>query len=174
MIFSGLNQNSTLNLQWNCYLESFPDYGDKTIAVLAQPSCVYDSMALHLLSECINTLPVGVEASMNPMGEWFAEVVSDIANFVSPALAFIPEVGPALAAGAGALGKGANMYLDYSKKQGYTGPDRTYSTPPKAMAAPQLGLQQKRRRAKNKNKKNKGTIGPKLPSVPAGYKIVKG
>lgn len=110
VMLTGLSPESTFNLQWNCYLESFPDYGDPSISVLAKPSCVYDSLALHILSECLNTLPVGVQASENPFGEWFTRIISEVADFAAPMLT--PVLGPEASVGALALGKAAKAWHD--------------------------------------------------------------
>jgi len=109
-LFTGLSEQTTMTLTWNAYIETFPDYSDPSIAVLARPSCVYDSVALHILSECLSDLPVGVAANENPFGEWFTRIVSEVANMASPFLAAIPGYGAPLAAGAAAVGQLAKEY----------------------------------------------------------------
>jgi len=95
--FSGLSQASTLSLNVNIYYETFPStYSD--LVTLAKPSCVYDSCALELLSRVLSDMAVGVPASENWDGEWWADVVSKLSSF-------LPQVGMVLGGpGGGALG----------------------------------------------------------------------
>lgn len=113
IIASGLSEQSTFTLNWNCLVESFPDCGDPSICVLAKPSCQYDPVALRLLSEGLGTMPVGCPASDNPGGEWFASLISSIADTIAAPLGFIPEVGPALSLAAKGVGALAGNYGKY-------------------------------------------------------------
>jgi hypothetical protein len=150
VFLTGLSETSTFNLQWNFTLESFPDQTDTSIAVLAKPSCVYDAMALHILSESLNKLPVGVKASENPFGEWFTRVVSQIADVVSPALAMIPGWGPAASAAA----MGVGTLAKYANSQ--------YNAPPASKAAAAVQGVPVVKRAKKKKP-------PALPPRDAAY-----
>lgn len=108
-IFTGLSQQTTLTLSSNVFLETFPNIADQDIIVLAHPSAAPDPLAIKLYAECLNSLPVGVMASENPFGEWFAEVVSSITDFLTPgALALGMPAVAAISKGAGSL---ANGYL---------------------------------------------------------------
>jgi hypothetical protein len=90
--FTGLSPQSSLTLTVNYYLESFPGPAEPQILVLGTPSAQYDPVALEIFSHCMRTLPVGVMAGENPFGEWFADVVRQVANYIYPvARAFAPR-----------------------------------------------------------------------------------
>jgi hypothetical protein len=111
MIFAGLSDQSTITLNWNVYYESFPT-PSSDLVTLARPSCVYDPVALELLSRVLNEVPVGVPADMNWDGEWFANIVnklSDFAPMIGTALG--GPAGGALGAAIGTAGKALGGYL---------------------------------------------------------------
>jgi hypothetical protein len=83
-IFTGLSLQTTLQLTVNMYLESFPGLAEKSILVLAKPSCQYDPRALAIFSECLRTLPVSVPAGMNGLGDWFADAVLVASEYIAP------------------------------------------------------------------------------------------
>lgn len=108
IFFTGLSETSTLTLQVNFYVETFPTFDDTEIITLATPSAPHDPAALALYQHAMNTLPVGVPANFNGFGDWFAGIVSSIAKYGGAALgAAVPGLGPVIA-GAGAL---ADSYL---------------------------------------------------------------
>jgi hypothetical protein len=90
VIFSGLSNSTTLQLNAIYYIERFPTQQDSDLVVLARESCRGDSIALDLYSEIVKEMPVGVPQRMNGMGEWFADAVSSAADFISPVLSAIP------------------------------------------------------------------------------------
>lgn len=94
--FTGLSAESTLTVTWNVYYETFPSIDEREILVLATPSARYDGKALEVLNFALATLPVGVPASMNPLGEWFWNVVDTIADIA-------PAIGGVLGGPGGAL-----------------------------------------------------------------------
>jgi hypothetical protein len=109
---TGLSQETTLTVTWNVYYETFPSVDEREILVLATPSARYDGKALEVLNYALATLPVGVPASMNPLGEWFWNVVDTIAD-IAPAIGgMIGGPGGALI-GAGAR-KGAKALSAYN------------------------------------------------------------
>lgn len=122
-IFSGLSPTTSLQVNLNLYYESFPAQTEQSILVLASPSATYDPVALGILSRAVNTLPVGVQASQNPEGEWFY----DLASLVSE---WAPKVGELMTAsgipGAGLIGSGlgqaAKMAQGYMTAPGNTAP----------------------------------------------------
>jgi hypothetical protein len=107
-IFTGLSLATTLTLQVNYYVESFPGLAEKSILVLATPSAEYDPRALELFSHCLRTLPVGVPAGMNGNGDWFADAVLSLASVAEPIAGMIH---PALGMGVKMAGKAAGAYL---------------------------------------------------------------
>lgn len=123
-IFSGLSPQTTLTLNVNIYIETFPSYSDASLMVLATPSCQYDPVALNLLSHVMSTLPVGVPAYQNGLGEWFSEVVDVVADWA-------PKVGAAMGAiglpGASLLGGGLGTLANIYRK-----PKQAYTAPPSA------------------------------------------
>lgn len=94
--FTGLSPETTLTVTWNVFYETFPSIDELPILVLATPSARYDPKALELLNYALATLPVGVPASFNPLGEWFWNVVDTIADIA-------PAIGGALGGPGGAL-----------------------------------------------------------------------
>jgi len=99
-MFTGLNPQASFNLTVHYYFESFPAIGEPDILVLAQPSAVFDPLAIAIYSEAVQRLPVAVPVGMNPTGEWWAEVIKAAAEALSPVVgAFAPEFLPLLAAG---------------------------------------------------------------------------
>jgi len=105
----GLSQESTITVTVNAYYEYFPNSSDTALVTLAKPSACYDPVALAMYSEALSSMPVGVEASMNGFGDWFAGVVSEFAPLVGTALT--PVLGPLAAAGGALAGNVAKSYL---------------------------------------------------------------
>jgi hypothetical protein len=137
IIMSGLSATSTLTVNWNVFYETFPNTSSDLVT-LARPSCVYDSMALHLLSSILSDIPVGVQSEDNWDGEWWANVVEKLSGFA-------PAIGAALGGPAGAaLGtamSGAGVALgSYLRAPGDTsGKGRGKKKPP---GQPQKAKQQ--------------------------------
>lgn len=105
--FTGLNKESTFIVTVHYYIESFPTADEKEIIVLATPSAVYDPVALELFSRALADLPVGVPAGWNGLGDWFADVISDVGTFATP---FLTALNPGLGALAGAATTAAKSY----------------------------------------------------------------
>lgn len=128
MIFTGLSAQTTLTLTWNVFLETFPSIAEEQILVLAEPSAMYDPIALELLSQIVGELPVGVPSTWNPEGEWWKEVVGTLGDLISGAVgAFIPSLGPV-----------ANAINTGVKKSAGIGPTNNFRTPPAPMSKPKL------------------------------------
>jgi len=140
MIFTGLSQETTLTLQWNLYYESFPNRDEPEILVLAKPSCVYDPVALEILSRVLSVLPVGVPASWNADGSWFSDVVGWIKEYA-------PKIGDMIGAvipGASLIGRGVGSLAEYY--------DSNYLTPPAMKNSPKMlpALPPRKKRTKPK------------------------
>lgn len=125
-IFSGLSQQTTLTLTVNVYVETFPTPAERDILVLATPSAAYDPVALELFSQALGSLPVGVPADMNGLGDWFAGVVSDFSKMISPVATAIG--GPML----GEVARGVGAVADH------------YRTPPTPQTRPAVRNKQKK------------------------------
>lgn len=108
IMLCGLNANSTFRLKVKMIVESAPAPWQSDLVVLASPSAPYDPVALEAYSKALSSLPVGVPASENGLGDWFAglaDIVSKIALPVSTALTpffpMAPVVGGAVGSAAG-------------------------------------------------------------------------
>jgi len=83
-IMTGLSPQTTFTLTWNCYVERFPTVAEPEILALATPSASYDEMAMRLYSAALLSLPVGVPAGENGLGDWFAGVVNKFTDWLTP------------------------------------------------------------------------------------------
>lgn len=123
LIFTGLSEQTTLQLNWNIYVESFPAVSESDILVLATPSCQYDPIALSMLSHTLNVLPVGVPANMNPSGEWFYDLVNGISQFAG-------DIGATLFGPSGRLiGNGVGNVAGIVRDRYLTAPGTTSISP---------------------------------------------
>jgi hypothetical protein len=111
MIFSGLSPSTTITINWNVYYETFPN-PSSDLVTLARPSCVYDPVALELLSRILNELAVGVPSGDNWDGAWFADVVKTLSRFAAPiGLALGGPAGAAVGSAVGMAGDALSNYL---------------------------------------------------------------
>lgn len=108
-MFTGLSPQTTLTMTWNVYIERFPTVAEPEILVLARPSASYDMLALKLYSEALLSLPIGVPASENGFGDWFAGVVKKVSDWLSPVATAAGF--PVLGGVAHLAGQAANAYL---------------------------------------------------------------
>jgi hypothetical protein len=135
VIFSGLSTTTTLNLNVNMYYETFPSISEKSILVLAKPSCNYDPVALEFLSRTLNVLPVGVPAYMNGFGDWFADIVDTLANFAAPiGMLLGGPAGAALGATIGNVGRAVSKVTRTNYPAPPAGP-QVFSKPIPTMAS---------------------------------------
>jgi hypothetical protein len=81
-IFTGLSAATTLTINWILYYEVFPTPTQQEMLVLSTPSATWDTVALNLYSKVVSQLPVGVQASDNASGDWFL-FLADIAAEVA-------------------------------------------------------------------------------------------
>ncbi len=131
-ILTGLSPQSTLTLTLNLYLERFPTVSEPEILVLATPSAKLDPLALQIYSEALMSLPVGVPANENGLGDWFAGVVKKVTDFLTPAAAATGF--PLVAAASGVANRMANSYL----------------APPSPMVRPPIARQPRLNRAQQR------------------------
>lgn len=151
-IFSGLSAESTITLTVNFYYEYFPDSSDSVLVSLATPSGGYDPVALELYSRALHSLPVGVPAGMNGMGDWFAGVVSEFAPSIADAIGTVVP-------GFGIVGKGMKAVAD-----SYLASQSPQSRP---------NLKQRKRKPKNSGKKNQ-LVQTKLTNLPRATNTSQG
>jgi len=99
-VFSGLNTNSAMQVTVRYYIERNPTIADPNLLVLARTPCPYDPIVQEIYTRCMEELPVGVKVGMNPLGEWFTEVLQGIGEWA-------PKIGKAIGniiPGAGIIG----------------------------------------------------------------------
>lgn len=80
--FTGLSSQTTLTVNYNCYLERFPGYASELVT-LARPTPEGDKAALDAYSECLTYMPLGVPVNENGFGDWFTGAVADIIDGVT-------------------------------------------------------------------------------------------
>jgi len=112
--FTGLANQTALTVNYLVILENHPSIYDQAIYSLAKPPPCRDDIALSMYSCILREMPVGVPVAMNGFGDWFADAVSNVADYVSPVLSAIPLPGT-MAAGAAlrAAGNVANVARGY-------------------------------------------------------------
>jgi len=99
-VFAGLNTNSAMQVTVRYYIERNPTIADPNLLVLARTPCPYDPVVQEIYTRCMEELPVGVKVGMNPLGEWFTEVLQGIGEWA-------PKIGGAIGnmiPGAGIIG----------------------------------------------------------------------
>jgi len=99
---SGLNANSTFNVTFRMYLETFPTAASNLVT-LAKPSAKLDTGALALISAAMKRMPVAVPVGDNLSGDWFWETLEAALPYLGGiASVFLPEFSPLIAAGTAA------------------------------------------------------------------------
>jgi len=91
--FSGMANASALTVNYMVYLENHPSFSDTPIYSLAKPPPCRDEIAMSMYTCIINEMPIGVPVSENGLGDWFADAISTVADYVSPVLSAIPHPG---------------------------------------------------------------------------------
>lgn len=109
ILLSGLNANSTFTINVVYFIESFPDPADMSLITLAQPSASLDEVALEMISRGTQSLPIAVPVDENGLGDWFAEVVAEVAPWIGAAAGGLGFAPGALAAEAAATAAKAYM-----------------------------------------------------------------
>jgi hypothetical protein len=89
--FQGLANASALTVDYMVYLENHPAFSDTAIYSLAKPPPCRDDIALSMYTCIMREMPVGVPVSENGLGDWFADAISNVADYVSPVLSAIPH-----------------------------------------------------------------------------------
>jgi hypothetical protein len=155
--FSGLSNQTSLTINVIYYIERFPTPDQLDLVVMASPSPPLDPVAERLYSHAMSMVPVGVKVGDNADGDWFYQTISDLARTFGPALVAVPEVGPALAAGASALGAWAGNQV---------------SNKGQAQNRKLEGERKARRKAKAVEATNRSTPPPLPPRTAAhGYQV---
>jgi hypothetical protein len=107
--YTGLSLQTTLTLTVHFYVERFPQIDQADLVVLAAPSPKYDPLALELYSRMLGEMPPGVMVKENGFGQWFTDLIAEIAPIAGDALSAIPHPFAQVAAqGAKAAGRMAS------------------------------------------------------------------
>jgi hypothetical protein len=109
--FTGLAYQTALTVNYLIIIENHPSSQDNIYSLAKPPPC-RDDIALSMYSCIVREMPVGVPVSQNGLGDWFADAISTVADYVSPVLSAIPHPGT-MAAGA-ALRASGNIAKAYS------------------------------------------------------------
>jgi len=97
--FTGLAYQTSLTVNYLVIIENHPSSQGDSIYSLAKPPPCRDDIALSMYTCILREMPIGVPVSENGFGDWFADAVSTVADYVSPVLSAIPHPGT-MAAGA--------------------------------------------------------------------------
>lgn len=104
--YTGLSLQTTLTLTVHYYIERFPTSLNADLVVLAAPSPKYDPVALELYSHMLGAMPPGVMVKENGLGQWFTDLIAEVAPMAADALSAIPHPFAQVAAqGARAAGR---------------------------------------------------------------------
>lgn len=105
--YTGLSATTTLTVNVRWLIERSPGPNETDLVVLATPSSSYDPLALELYTHCMQRMPPGVMISENPLGEWFSNALSAVAQWAPKIGEFVGNVLPGAAAMGKAIGAGA-------------------------------------------------------------------
>jgi len=126
-IFQGLSNSTTLTINWNVFLETFPSNDDAEILPLATPSASFDPLVLDIYSRVLTDLPVAVPVKENGLGDWFYDAVQTAAKYIGPVLTGLPHP---LAKAAGMIATSiANAPAGAGSN---TAPPNSWGAPPRA------------------------------------------
>ncbi len=112
-ILAGLNPSGTYNLTLTYIVETVPNLSDKALIVLTEPPAPYDPFALELYTLISARLPPGCMVGDNDSGEWFWNIVEQIADLAAPILGMIPHP---IAQGAGQIAGAVSSNLKQKRK----------------------------------------------------------
>jgi len=108
--FTGLAYQSALTINYLVIVENHPSSQDNIYSLAKPPPC-RDDIALSMYSCIVREMPIGVPVAQNGLGDWFADAVSTVSDYISPVLSAIPHPGTmALGAGLRAAGNVAKAY----------------------------------------------------------------
>lgn len=81
--FTGLPSGSVIKINYNVYVERFPDERSGDLTVLATPCANYDPVALEAYARIMKMMPVGVKVKENGFGDWFAGNVASLIDHLT-------------------------------------------------------------------------------------------
>lgn len=147
-VFSGLNAQSTLQVTVKYFVERIPSVTEPDLLVLTRPPSPYDSTALELYARTIAQLPVGCMVKENPLGEWFDDVLSTVAEFAPAIGTVFGPLGKTLGTG---IAGGAKTWMESRKQQPQVMSEKTSkpkTAPKKAAPTPAKKKQRRKRKAR--------------------------
>jgi len=104
--FTGLSEQTTLQLTIRLLVEVAPTATNSQLVVLAQPSPYYDPIAIEIYKRAAVQLPCGVPVDQNASGDFWDNVLSIIGK-AAPLAAMVPGIGgflaPAISGGVEAI-----------------------------------------------------------------------
>lgn len=156
-IFQGLSNSTTLTINWNVFLETFPSATDLETLPLATPSAEFDPDVLDLYSRVITDLPVAVPVSENGLGDWFYDAAVTAAKYLGPIMSMAPH--PIIkAAGTFATGLATAAGAKPAKTAGTTAVKwpamKNSMTPPNAWGNPPMVSNKKAKKVLNASSLN--------------------
>lgn len=114
-IFSGLNENSTLQVTVRYYIERHPSIAEPDLLVLSRTPCPYDPIIQEIYARSMHELPVGVPVGENPLGEWFNEVLDAVSTWAPKFGQAVGNIVPGAGLVGQAVGLGAQHWLKSRK-----------------------------------------------------------
>jgi len=161
-IFSGLSNSTTLTLNWNVFLETFPSAAESEILPLATPSAEFDPDILDLYSRVVVDLPICVPVKENGLGDWFFDAVKTASKYIGPVLAGLPHP---LAKGAGMALTGMSDFIESNAAKASTAPPNSWGPPPRAASKRAPGWQDASGMSKSKRPKKKVSQSAAAPKA---------
>jgi len=123
-IFTGLNPQTTLTVNYRLFVEVFPG-SSSVLSNFSKPSPLADKFALELYSEICHKSPVGVEVKFNGLGDWFIDGINAVKDTVMPMVAKITKGSShPYAMAANALANGLTKQKEKEKKDKLTPKER--------------------------------------------------
>jgi hypothetical protein len=116
-VFSGLNEFSTLQVTVRYYIERHPSIAEPDLLVLARTPCPYDPTVQEIYARAMHELPVGVPVGMNPLGEWFNEVLDAVATWAPQVGSALGNIIPGASMVGNAFGMGAKAWRNTRKNE---------------------------------------------------------
>jgi len=127
--FTGLSQQTTLDVVWHYVVERFPNATQTDLVTMASNSCPYDPRTLELYSRTVWHLPTGCWVEENGLGDWICSVADTLGSFGVPGMGIVKGVVNGLGMTAKVLGTPDSFGA--SNNKGPAPEQRTVSPPVK-------------------------------------------
>jgi hypothetical protein len=90
--FTGLSNQTTLDVVWHYIIERFPSPRNTDLVTMASNSSPYDPRALELYSRTAWKLPTGVWVEDNGLGDWICDVADILGTLGVPGMGIVKGV----------------------------------------------------------------------------------